>query len=112
MELYKKKFKDIPIGFSEIQLARSPSIIAAALGAKIIEKHLTIRRDLWGADHKTSSTPEEFKEMVDTIRKIETDPTERERWLKHPKFNEIYGNEEKKLTEDEIILRPFGENPL
>ena len=42
-----------------------------ALGAKVIEKHLTLRRADGGADSAFSMEPQEFKEMVDNIRKIE-----------------------------------------
>lgn len=42
-----------------------------ALGAKIIEKHMTLRRSDGGADSKFSMEPEEFKEMVDNIRLVE-----------------------------------------
>ncbi len=112
IELYREMFPEVPIGFSENSTGTEPSKIATALGAKMIEKHMTIRRDLWGADHKTSSTPEEFKEMVDTIRKIETDPTEKKRWLNHPQFEVIYGTKEKRLTEDEKVLRPIWRKSL
>ncbi len=112
MELLREKFPDVPIGFSENSTGTLPSMISVALGARMVEKHLTISRDAWGADHKTSSTPEEFKEMVDTIRTIEQDPAEKERWLNHPTFKEIYGSKEKRLTEGEITLRPIWRKSL
>lgn len=112
MELYRETFPEVPIGFSENSTGTEPSMIAAAMGAKMIEKHMTIRRDLWGADHKTSSTPEEFKEMVGIIRKIENDISEKERWLNHPNFKAIYGKKEKVLTEDEKMLRPIWRKSL
>ena len=44
---------------------------AVALGAKMIEKHFTLRRADGGPDSAFSMEPEEFKDMVDNIRKIE-----------------------------------------
>ncbi len=112
MSLYHELFPGIPVGFSENSTGIEPSMIAVALGATIVEKHLTIRRDAWGADHKTSSTKEEFKEMVEVIRKIENDHIERERWLNHPKFKEIFGKKEKILEASEEILRPIWRKSL
>ena len=41
------------------------------LGAKIIEKHLTLNNKLKGPDHSSSLNPENFKKMVISIRKVE-----------------------------------------
>ena len=46
-------------------------IAAVALGAKVIEKHFTLDRNLKGPDHKASLEPNELKEMVNAIRNIE-----------------------------------------
>ena len=46
-------------------------VAAAALGASIIEKHLTLDRNLNGPDHKASLEPEEFRRMVISIRNVE-----------------------------------------
>ena len=42
-----------------------------ALGAKVIEKHFTLDRNLPGPDHKASLEPDELKSMVDAIRNVE-----------------------------------------
>ena len=44
---------------------------AVSLGAKIIEKHLTLNKNLKGPDHKASLNPKEFKIMVNNIRTVE-----------------------------------------
>ena len=66
----KKRFR-YPVGFSDHTIGNESSITAVALGACIIEKHVTLDRNLPGPDHQASSTIEEFKEMVKSIRKVE-----------------------------------------
>ena len=59
------------IGFSDHSLGVHASIAAVALGAKVIEKHLTLNKKLKGPDHRASLNPKEFKLMVDGIRVVE-----------------------------------------
>ena len=59
------------IGYSDHTIGSEVSIAAVALGAKVIEKHLTLDKSLEGPDHHASLDPEEFKEMVRQIRSIE-----------------------------------------
>lgn len=60
-----------PVGYSGHERGFHVPIAAVALGAKVIEKHFTIDRDLEGNDHKVSLLPEEFAEMVRRIREVE-----------------------------------------
>ena len=46
-------------------------IAATALGAAVIEKHITLDRNMEGNDHKVSLLPEEFAEMMRGIRRVE-----------------------------------------
>jgi N,N'-diacetyllegionaminate synthase len=66
----KKKFK-LRVGFSDHSLGSIAGIAAVAIGAKVIEKHITIDKGLVGPDHKSSLNPSEFKLMVDDIRMVE-----------------------------------------
>jgi N,N'-diacetyllegionaminate synthase len=66
----RDRFK-LNIGFSDHSLGFQASIAAVALGAKIIEKHLTLNKKLIGPDHKASLDPREFKFMVQSIRIVE-----------------------------------------
>jgi N,N'-diacetyllegionaminate synthase len=59
------------IGFSDHSLGVHASIAAVALGAKVIEKHLTLNKKLKGPDHRASLDPKEFKFMVQGIRIVE-----------------------------------------
>ena len=61
----------VSIGYSDHTLGIEVPIAAVALGAKIIEKHFTLDRNLPGPDHKASLEPDELKAMVSAIRNIE-----------------------------------------
>jgi len=66
----KKKFQ-YPIGFSDNGNDMLVPLIAVSMGAKIIEKHFTLNKNMSGPDHKTSSDPKQFLDLVKNIRKIE-----------------------------------------
>ena len=61
----------INIGYSDHTLGIEISIAAAALGANIIEKHLTLDKNLPGPDHRASIETKEFRNMVESIRNID-----------------------------------------
>jgi N,N'-diacetyllegionaminate synthase len=69
----KKKY-DCPAGFSDHNDTIYASIAAVALGANVIEKHITISRLLPGPDHHYALEPAAFKEMVNGIREVEKMP--------------------------------------
>lgn len=75
-----------PIGFSDHSVGVHLAVAAVAMGATIIEKHLTTSRALPGPDHQASLEPNEFKMLVSQIRELE----------------EAFGNGEKVPTEVEI----------
>jgi len=66
----KKEF-DVKVGYSDHTSGIEISIAAVALGAAVIEKHITLNKDSSGPDHAASTEPDEFKEMVQAIRNIE-----------------------------------------
>lgn len=66
----RESFK-VNIGYSDHTPGIEVPIAALALGAKVIEKHFTLDKNLPGPDHKASLEPFELKEMVRTIRNIE-----------------------------------------
>ena len=61
----------VAVGYSDHTPGIEVPIAAAALGATVIEKHLTLDRNLTGPDHKASLEPDEFATMVRAIRNIE-----------------------------------------
>lgn len=72
MESLIKEFSPIPVGYSGHEKGILASQTAVALGAKVVERHITLDKRMPGPDHGTVSiTPDEFKAMVDTTRRIE-----------------------------------------
>lgn len=61
----------VAVGYSDHTSGIEVPIAAVALGATVIEKHLTLDRNLPGPDHKASLEPDEFARMVCAIRNIE-----------------------------------------
>ncbi len=61
----------VPVGYSGHERGIAVTIAAVARGAAIIERHLTIDRNLHGPDHQASLLPEEFKQLVEGIRQVE-----------------------------------------
>ena len=61
----------LPIGFSDHSNGYMGAVLSVALGAKVIEKHFTLDKSMQGPDHKASSTPAEFTELVKSVRRAE-----------------------------------------
>lgn len=70
MNTIRDAFK-LPVGYSDHTLGSTVAIVAVAMGARVVEKHFTLDKNMEGPDHKASSTPSEFKEYVKAIRDIE-----------------------------------------
>ncbi len=83
----KRRF-NLPVGFSDHTTISETSLAAVSMGATIIEKHVTLDRDLPGPDHKSSSTINEFKKLINSIRIIE----------------QIKGSEKKYFSQEEIEI--------
>src|SRR3989344_595966 len=69
IEHFKEKYPEVVIGFSDHSIENlNVPLAAIKVGAKIIEKHFSLSRELWGADHKVSMTPMEMKALVKAVR--------------------------------------------
>jgi N,N'-diacetyllegionaminate synthase len=66
-----EKELNVQIGYSDHTLGIEVPIAAVAMGAKVIEKHFTLDRNMEGPDHKASLEPSELKTMIVSIRNIE-----------------------------------------
>ena len=79
----------LPTGYSGHEIGFFPSVVAAAMGAKIIERHYTLDNNMEGFDHKISLLPEQLKEMITQIRLADV----------------VQGDGEKVVSETELITR-------
>lgn len=61
----------VPCGLSDHTMGIEIPVAAVALGAKVIEKHFTLSRDVPGPDSAFSLEPKEFKAMVEAVRNVE-----------------------------------------
>lgn len=70
IETLSEIYPDNPIGYSGHESGLSTSIAAAVLGAKIIERHITIDRSMWGTDQSASLGPDGMNRLVGSVNKI------------------------------------------
>lgn len=88
----------LPVGFSDHTMGNTAVYAAVAMGATIIEKHITISRQDAGPDHHFASEPKEFCEMVKQVRNLEV----------------MFGDGEKELTDFEkdfretVVMYPYA----
>lgn len=69
--LERLKQYNIPIGYSGHERGIAVSIAAVAMGARIIERHLTLNRNMEGPDHTASLEYKDFKKLVEGINEVE-----------------------------------------
>ncbi len=70
MQTLKQAF-NVKVGYSDHTIGSEVPVAAVALGAVMIEKHITLDKHMEGPDHRASLDPSEFGEMVRQIRAIE-----------------------------------------
>lgn len=84
------------VGYSDHTLGAQTAIMAATLGACVIEKHFTLNKKMPGLDHKASLEPGELKDLIASVRKVEI----------------IMGNKTKKPTDVEKQYMPLVRKSL
>lgn len=85
---YMKRYR-YTIGYSGHEYTVEPSVIAAALGAKIVERHITLDKELWGTDQKSSLSITGMDRLYNRIKDAHLS----------------IGKPEKVVTKDEIKIR-------
>jgi len=71
MSFLRNQFPNLKIGYSGHEIDILPSILACGAGAEIIERHVTLDKNMWGTDHKSSLDMPQLKELVLAVRQSE-----------------------------------------
>lgn len=71
LQLLKEEFPDKIIGYSGHEIDLFPTIVAVSAGAKIIERHITLNKEMWGTDQKCSLDTVELLELIKYIKRVE-----------------------------------------
>jgi len=95
MDALKINFK-VPVGYSDHSIGNDAAILSIGKGACVLEKHFTLDKNLPGPDHLASSTPKEFSDLVDSIRRAEI----------------ILGSSVKKIQKEEIEMAKISRKSL
>lgn len=61
----------VPVGYSGHEVGLAPSVAAVALGASVLERHITLDRAMWGSDQAASVEPGGFERLVKDLRAVE-----------------------------------------
>ena len=94
-----KKKLSIDVGYSDHTTGNETAIAAVALGAKVIEKHITLNKNMRGPDHRASMEPKNFYNYVKSIRNTEVLLGS---YLKKPSKSEL---KNKKLVRKSIVAK-------
>lgn len=96
IETLRREFA-CPVGYSGHEVGLQTSVAAVALGACVVERHLTLDRSMWGSDQAASVEPQGMARLVRDIRAVEA----------------AMGDGVKRLLEDEIpIMEKLRRVPL
>ena len=71
IEKLKATYKKSVIGYSGHEMNLSSSVAAVVLGAKIIERHITLDKSMWGTDQQASIEPIGFARLIRDVRNVE-----------------------------------------
>jgi N-acetylneuraminate synthase len=83
----KERYK-VPVGYSGHEIGLASSVAAVALGACMLERHITLDRAMWGTDQAASVEPQGFARLIRDVHGIEG----------------ALGDGKKRVTEDEAVV--------
>ena len=96
----RETFPNYPIGFSDHSHGVEMAVAATALGAALIEKHLTLDRTKIGMDNQMATEPEEMKQMVDCCIRTQIAMGNKERVVREAEQEQM-----KKMRRSVIVTR-------
>jgi len=70
IQAFRERYS-VPIGYSGHEVGLATSVAAVALGACLVERHITLDRAMWGSDQAASVEPHGFARLVRDIRAVE-----------------------------------------
>jgi N-acetylneuraminate synthase len=71
IQTLQSEYSDFEIGYSGHEFRLGTTVAAIYLGASIIERHITLDRQMWGSDHLASVEPQGLFKLVSGIRELE-----------------------------------------
>lgn len=89
VRVLKERYSPLPVGYSGHEPDILPTVASVGLGARTVERHFTLDKKMRGSDHHMSIEPQDFKAMVDQIRRLE----------------KILGSSEKRIHTAEVPIR-------
>lgn len=89
MRTLATRYDPLPVGYSGHEPDILPTVVAVGMGARLVERHFTLDRNMRGSDHHMSIEPAEFADMVRQIRRVET----------------LLGSSDKQVYEGELPVR-------
>lgn len=111
IEYLSRRYR-VATGFSDHSIGIDSALAAAALGAKIIEKHFSFDRALWGSDHKVSLIPDELRALVEGIRMLIENPDKKREFLEKDIVRAGMGMPQKNMETGEEVFRPYFRKSL
>ncbi len=85
----RREFPGMPVGYSGHEKGIAPSLAAATIGAHLIERHITLDKNMFGTDQAASLEPHELAELIREVREMEL----------------AFGNAVKTVLDSEIPIR-------
>lgn len=71
IQTLRERYPEVPVGYSGHEVGLSTTLVAAALGADVVERHITLDRASWGSDQAASVEPHGVARLVRDIRTME-----------------------------------------